>query len=110
MTVRGKNLVPAEVFESAAEVLKAIAHPIRLRIREILDTTGEANVTALSEGTGASQPVVSQQLSRMRGGGVLRTRREGTSVIYSVARPEVLGMLDCIRKTCKPRRGRGGSS
>jgi ArsR family transcriptional regulator len=110
MNARAKGIVPTEVFESAAEVMKAIAHPIRLRILEILDLMGEANVTTLSEKTGASQPAVSQQLSRMRGGGVLGTRREGTSVFYRVERPEVLGMLDCIRKTCKPRRGRGGPS
>ena len=110
MMVRSKGVVPQEVFESAAEVMKAIAHPIRLRILEILDIMGEANVTTLSDKTGASQPVVSQQLSRMRAGGALRTRRDGTSVFYSVERPEVLGMLDCIRKTCKARRPRGGAS
>ena len=34
----------------------------------------------------------------MRLEGVLETRREGTLVFYSVARPEVLGVLECIRK------------
>ena len=65
---------------------------------EILERDGEANVTALCEETGASQPVVSQQLSRMRHEGVLARRREGSSVHYRVARREVLGVLECIRK------------
>jgi ArsR family transcriptional regulator len=89
----------------AAEVMKTIAHPIRLRILEILEREEEVNVTTLCEKTGASQPVVSQQLSRMRMSGVLATRREGTSIFYSVARPEVLGVLECIRRMGGRRRG-----
>ena len=82
----------------AAAIMKAISHPVRLRILEVLEGRGELNVSALCEATGASQPAVSQQLARLRHAGVLACRREGTSIYYSVARPEVLGVLECIRK------------
>ena len=93
-----KAEIPADIMDRAASIMKAIAHPVRLRILETLEREREANVSALCEATGASQPVVSQQLARMRLEGVLETRREGTAVYYSVARPEVLGVLECIRK------------
>jgi len=93
-----KAAIPDDLFDSAAAIMRSIAHPLRLRILEVLEKEIEANVTALCEATGASQPVVSQQLSRMRLEGVLASRREGSSVFYHVARPEVLGVLDCIRK------------
>ena len=95
---RPKTPISAELFDVAAAIMKSIAHPLRLRILEILERDGEANVSALCEETGASQPVVSQQLSRMRHEGVLARRREGSSVHYRVARREVLGVLDCVRK------------
>ncbi|MHC4223582.1 MAG: ArsR/SmtB family transcription factor [Planctomycetota bacterium] len=106
---RSKQNIPGELMGEAAEIMKCIAHPIRLRILEILEKTDEMNVTTLCEKVGASQPVVSQQLSRMRMGGVLASRRDGTSVFYRVARPEVLGVLECIRKMGGRRRGKGES-
>jgi len=97
-----RNLIPMDLLEAAAAVMRAISHPLRLRILEVLEEGGvEANVSTLCEATGAPQPTVSQQLARMRLEGVLDTRREGTQVFYRVTRPEVLGVLDCIRRMRK---------
>jgi len=78
--------------------MKAIGHPVRLRILEVLEREEEAHVSFLVQRTGASQPVVSQHLARMRLEGVLGRERRGNRVVYFVARPAVLGVLDCIRK------------
>jgi DNA-binding transcriptional ArsR family regulator len=96
-----------EVLETAASIMRAIGHPLRIRILEILEAEEEANVTALCAGTGAPQPSVSQQLARMRHAGVLATRREGNQVIYFVALPAVLGVLGCIRRLGSAGRTRG---
>jgi len=98
MAAKTRKPIQADVFDSAAAIMRAIAHPLRLRVLEILEGVEEANVSALCEATGASQPAVSQQLSRMRLEGVLATRRDGSSVYYRVARREVLGVLECIRR------------
>jgi ArsR family transcriptional regulator len=90
--------ISPETFELAATIMNAIAHPYRLRILEVLERKPEANVTELCERCGANQPTISRQLARMRAAGVLTTRREGTNVYYRVARPEVLGVLECVRK------------
>lgn len=97
--------IPPDVLEGAARVLRAVAHPLRLRLLEILEQKGESNVTALCEASGAPQPLVSQQLARLRHEGVLAATREGSQVFYRIARREVLGLLECVRRTA-----RGGRS
>ena len=97
--------IPADVLEDAAAVLRAIGHPLRLRLLEILGQRGESNVTALCEASEAPQPLVSQQLARLRHEGVLAATREGSQVFYRIARREVLGLLECVRRTA-----RGGRS
>jgi DNA-binding transcriptional ArsR family regulator len=97
--------IPPDVLEDAASVLRAVGHPLRLRLLEILEQKGEANVTTLCEASGAPQPLVSQQLARLRHEGVLAAKREGSQVFYHIVRPEVLGLLDCVRRS-----SRGGRS
>ena len=104
MTKTRRRRIPPELLETAATIMRAIAHPLRLRILEILEAEDEANVTALCLATGAPQPAVSQQLARLRREGVLAADRRGNEMHYRVARPAVLGVLDCIRKMGRNRR------
>jgi ArsR family transcriptional regulator len=96
--------LPPEALEDAAAVLRAVAHPLRLRLLEILEQEEECNVSRLCGLSGSPQPFVSQQLARMRHEGVLAARREGSQVFYRVARPEILDVLKCVRRAA--RRGR----
>lgn len=84
-------------FERAAEVLKTVAHPVRLRIVELLEHR-ERSVTELKELLGLTQPLTSQHLTQMRTRGVLGTRREGSQVYYSIANHDVVKVIHCIRR------------
>ncbi len=84
-----------ERAEDVAEIVKAVAHPLRLRILAILSKGGE-NVTGLANRLGASQPDVSHQLSIMRTHGILVCEREGTVVRYGLARPRLKGLIDYL--------------
>jgi DNA-binding transcriptional ArsR family regulator len=84
-------------IERAAEVLKTVAHPVRLRIVELLES-GEKSVNELKDLLGVTQPLTSQHLSQMRMRGVLGSRREGTLVYYSIANPDVVKVIHCIRR------------
>jgi ArsR family transcriptional regulator len=84
-------------IERAAEILKTVAHPVRLRIVELLES-GEKSVNELKELLGVTQPLTSQHLSQMRMRGVLGSRREGTLVFYSIANPDVVKVIHCIRR------------
>lgn len=84
-------------LERAAEVLRVVAHPIRLRIVELLEGSA-LTVGELQERLGVTQSLTSQHLSQMRTRGVLAARREGTQVYYSIANPDVVKVIHCIRR------------
>jgi ArsR family transcriptional regulator len=94
---QGAARIEQERIERAAEVLKTVAHPLRLRIVELLES-GEKSVTELKELLGVTQPLTSQHLSQMRMRGVLGSRREGSQVYYAIANPDVVKVIHCIRR------------
>lgn len=83
--------------EAAAEFLRALAHPMRLRILCRL-IEGEAAVAGFESELGLRQPNLSQQLAALREAGLVATRREAKSVVYRLADDRVAGMLDALRR------------
>lgn len=79
-----------------AEILKALGHPLRLRLLELL-AAGEASVGTLQEHLGTSQAIVSQQLRILRSSGIVTFRRQGTLSLYSLAIPGLLNLLSCLQ-------------
>ncbi len=80
----------------AAEVLKAIAHPVRLRIVDVL--AGEpTHVSALAERLDVKQPIVSQQLRILRAQGLVQSRRANGLMVNELAEPELRQLLACMR-------------
>jgi Predicted transcriptional regulators len=87
------DLIPSpEVQSLKAQFFKALAHPIRIRILEIL-VKGEVRVQDLQRVLTLDQPIVSQQLARLRSTGIVVTRKEGTTTFYGVADPEMTELL-----------------
>jgi DNA-binding transcriptional ArsR family regulator len=79
-----------------AEFFKALGHPVRLAILDAL-REGEKSVGRLAEELELEQPSVSQQLSILRQRGFVEARKEGTSVHYRAADPDVYAFLDLGR-------------
>lgn len=86
--------------QKVADVLKAIAHPVRLRIIELLED-GEKCVGEIVEGVGGKQSITSQQLNMMKDKGVLACRRNGTKVYYHIANKNVIKVLHCVYDHCQ---------
>ena len=101
-TLRQAPLDP-HVLAEAAEMVRVLGHPVRLRIVELLEA-GEQTVTQLQECLDAPQALVSQQLARMRAAGIVVGRRSGSNVQYTIADPRVVRMLDCLRHCDTPAR------
>ena len=80
-----------------AEFFKALAHPLRIRVLELL-RAGPLSVTQIQAATGASGSSVSQQLAVLRARGVVATERHGTTIIYRVADAELFDLLDAARR------------
>jgi DNA-binding transcriptional ArsR family regulator len=81
-------------YNRAAEVLKALSHPLRLRILEILQQEGEACVCHLEAHLGQRQAYISQQLARLREAGLVVDRREGMNIYYSLAVSSLDGLFE----------------
>jgi Predicted transcriptional regulator len=80
-----------------AEFFKALAHPLRIRILELL-RGGPLSVTQIQEATGVPGSSVSQQLAVLRARNILATERRGTTIIYRVPEPELFELLDVARR------------
>jgi ArsR family transcriptional regulator len=78
-----------------AEVLKAVAHPLRLRIVASL-CEREAHVGALAERLGASQAIVSQQLRILRSHGLVAATRTGGFARYRLVERNLRGLVRCM--------------
>ena len=89
-----------EAAEHVAKVMKAVAHPVRLQIIELLEKR-EMCVGNIVEALGVKQAIMSQQLSRMRDKDVLSCRREGNKVFYRIENKNVIRLLACISDHCK---------
>ena len=80
-----------------AELFKALAHPTRIRIIELL-RPGEKTVSELQASLSIESSSVSQQLGVLRGQHIVDGRKEGTSVYYRVHDPKVFDLLDIARE------------
>ncbi len=92
-----------KVAEHVAEVLKAVGHPVRLQIIELLETT-EMCVGDIVAALGGKQAITSQQLNMMKDKGVLNCRRNGTKVYYRIEDQNVVRLLHCIYDHCDRKR------
>lgn len=71
-------------MERYAEIFKALAHPIRLKIVRGLAQKDECNVSIMVEKLGVPQPTVSQHLNILKNAGVITGYKKGTQVCYKV--------------------------
>ena len=92
-----------KVADHVADVLKAVAHPVRLQIIELLEKK-EMCVGSIAKALGGKQAMTSQQLSMMKDKGVLECRRDGAKVYYRIANKNVIRLLHCIYDHCSTRR------
>ena len=86
------NEPQSQIRQRKAELFKALAHPLRIWVLELL-MDGEKPVGELITLTRAESSHLSQQLGVLRGAGVLVSRREGSNVYYRVRDPRTLHLI-----------------
>jgi len=87
-----------------AQFFRALAHPMRIRLLEIL-VRGGRTVQELQEQLTLSQPVVSQHLAVLRHQGIVSAQKEGASVRYALRDPLVGALLGVARRIFDNRLG-----
>jgi DNA-binding transcriptional ArsR family regulator len=90
-------VVTGELQMFKARFFRALAHPTRIRMLEIL-MRGGRTVQELQEALALEQPIVSQQLAVLRNQGIVSAQKEGLSVRYSLRDPLVGTLLDVARR------------
>ncbi len=85
------------VYKLHADVCRVLGSVSRIKIIEAL-REGERSVGELSETLGLRQANVSQHLAVMRNKGVLKTRKVGTSIYYSVSNPKIVQACELMRQ------------
>lgn len=92
--------ISQDALERAAETLKAVAHPVRLRIVDLLGRSCEMCVSDLVAALDAKPAITSQQLGLLKDRGILTCRRDGNRVYYRLTNPSLMKVLECIRDHC----------
>jgi ArsR family transcriptional regulator len=77
------------ILEEKAEILKAIAHPLRLCIVKGLIEKGENNVSYMQNCLETPQSTISQHLAKLKAAGIIDGERKGTEVYYKVVNEDV---------------------
>jgi DNA-binding transcriptional ArsR family regulator len=93
----GGEPIAGELQTFKAQFFRALAHPTRIRMLEIL-VRGGRTVQELQEALTLDQPVVSQQLAVLRNQGIVSAQKEGSSVRYTLRDPLVGALLDLARR------------
>lgn len=83
-------------LETTTEVLKALAHDVRLKLMRTLLESGEKSVGELEALTGVAQPGLSQQLAVLRKAELVQTRRDAKLIYYSLSRETLIGTARLI--------------
>src|SRR5947209_10631560 len=94
-TLKLPKLTPLEALEQAAECLKTLAHPHRLRIVQML-LRGRYAVGELAEACGIASHMASEHLRLMQRCGFLSCEKEGRNAYYRVAESHLANIMACV--------------
>ncbi|AOY00365.1 transcriptional regulator [Jeongeupia sp. USM3] len=90
------ELMSDEHIEQASRAMKAMSHPLRLKILCVLGED-EVSVQDIVDAVGTTQSNISQHLALMREKGVLRTRKDANRVYYRVGDIRTLEVVELLR-------------
>ena len=90
-----------KLYQRRADILKALAHPSRLLMVDILHERGELCVCELEKVVGSDQSTVSKHLSILKQSGIIDLRRDGKNSMYRLARPCVMDFFTCTERVMK---------
>ncbi len=99
-TTEKLDLMSMDDLAEACECLKVMAHPVRLRIVDIL-MQAELPVHKIAELCNLPAHQTSEHLRLLMGRGLLASQRRGRSVYYRIDHPRLPNLLNCVRSTCR---------
>jgi DNA-binding transcriptional ArsR family regulator len=92
-------MVDEKRLDKTAYVLKAVAHPLRIKIIQMLNENTELNVSSIYKNLNAEQSLISHHLINMRDKGILDIRRSGKNIYYFLVDDAVANIIQCIDRS-----------
>ncbi len=83
-------------LENAASKMRAIAHPMRIAIIDMLNDVNKLSVTEIYERLNIEQAAASHHLNILKSKGVLTSKREGKKIFYSLKSKTLSQIIDCL--------------
>ena len=94
---RNTKTLDLDALTMAAECLRALAHPHRLQIVQLLLGGERYSVNEIAEVCDLNQPTTSDHLRLMQRCGFLQSQRDGRTVYYEIAEPHLADIMACIQ-------------
>ncbi len=93
-----KSVLDVVKLEAAAGKLRAIAHPMRIAIIDMLNDEPKMNVTKIYTKLGIEQASASHHLNILKTKGLLVSKRDGKKILYSIKDAALSEIIDCINR------------
>ncbi|RMF31146.1 MAG: transcriptional regulator [Bacteroidetes bacterium] len=94
---KAKVSINQEKLEVSSEILRALTHPLRMKILEFIDANGTINVNRIYNTLNLEQSITSQHLRILRLAGLVTTQREGKFIHYSINYDKLKQCVDSIQ-------------
>ena len=88
-------------YETRAKVLKALAHPARLKLVDVLSEHDEVCVCELTEAIGTDMSTVSRHLAQLKNAGIVESEKHGQMVFYRLRVKCLTSLFNCIESVVK---------
>jgi len=85
-------------LEAAASKLRAMAHPMRIAIIDLLNNNKKLSVTEIYEHLNIEQAAASHHLNILKGKGILGSKRDGKQIHYSLKNSTLTDIIQCINR------------
>jgi ArsR family transcriptional regulator, virulence genes transcriptional regulator len=93
---KAKVTINNEKLQISSEILRALAHPLRMRILEFIDSHKTINVNKIYNTLKLEQSITSQHLRILRLAGIVVTSREGKFIHYSIDYSKIINVLKSV--------------
>jgi DNA-binding transcriptional ArsR family regulator len=94
----GKIKIQIEQLEQASSKLRAMAHPMRIAIIDLLHDGNQMSVTEIYKKLKIEQAAASHHLNILKNKGVLASRRDGKKIFYTIKNQVLTEIVDCLNR------------
>ena len=99
---KAKVSINNEKLDTSAEILRALSHPLRLKILCAIERGEETCVSELWSCLEQSQPVVSQHLAVLKKRGIVQSQVQGNRRVYSITNPFIRSLVSSLVDSVRP--------